>query len=295
MRVAISGASGLVGRALCHSLEADGHQVHRLVRRVPKDGEIGWSVSDKRIDSAALEGVDAVVHLAGESISQRWTAQAKSRILSSRVEGTRLLANALAGLERKPSVFVSASAIGVFGDGGQAEFTESSPAGVGFLAEVATAWEAAALPASEAGIRLVNFRVGIVMSTEGGALKEMLPAFRWGTGGPMGDGRQWISWIALADLVSAIRHVIDRAEISGPVHGVAPQAVTQRAFASALGSALGRPALVPAPGFAIRLMFGEMGQAILLEGQHVKPTVLAQAGFEWRYPDLQSCLTALLA
>ena len=295
MRVAISGASGLVGRALCHSLETDGHTVHRLVRRAPIDHEIGWSVVEQRIDSAALEGVDAVVHLAGESIAQRWTEEAKGRILDSRQQGTHLIASALAGLDSKPSVFVSASAIGVFGNGGDAVLDEQSPAGTGFLAEVATAWEGAATPAAHAGIRLVNLRIGLVMSTEGGALKEMLPAFRWGAGGPLGDGRQWMSWIALVDLVAAIRFAIDRGELSGPVHAVAPTAVTQGQFAKALGRALGRPAFAPAPGFAIRLMFGEMGQRVLLEGQHVLPQVLQRAGFEWRFPELEGCLSDLLA
>ena len=294
MRVAITGASGLVGRAVCDSLETAGHTVHRLVRTEPAEGEIRWSVVDGRIDAAALEGVGAVVHLAGESISQRWTDRAKHRIRASRKEGTRLISETLAGLETKPEVLVSASAVGFFGNSGEAIRTEDDPPGTGFLAEVAQAWEAATEPAAAAGIRVVNLRVGIVMSPDGGALKELLRVGRMGLGGPLGSGRQWVSWVSLPDLVRAIRWCIDEPTLSGPVHGVAPNPVRQRDLARAIGRAVRRPAVLPAPAFGVRMLMGEMGQQVLLEGQRCDSGRLRDAGFEWLHPDLDQALAAVI-
>lgn len=291
MRVAISGASGLVGRALSLHLLSKGHTVVPLVRRDPQPGQIFWSVDKGEIDAEGLEGIDAVVHLAGESIAgSRWSGEKKRRIKDSRVLGTRLVANALAGLKQKPRVFVSASAIGFYGNGGDQVLTEDSPPGTNFLAEVCSGWEAEAQVAADAGIRVVNFRVGIVLSADGGALKAMLPAFKLGAGGPLGDGQQWISWIAIDDIVAALLHCIEHDELSGPVLAVAPEPVSQADFAKALGRAISRPAFLPAPGFAIRLLMGEMGQELLLEGQRCLPTRLTGTGFTWKYADLDAAM-----
>lgn len=293
MRVAISGASGLVGRALRQRLEAEGHTVLPLVRRTPKAGEVHWSVAKGEIDASALEGVDAVVHLAGEAIAGgRWSDERKRRIRDSRVLGTRLLAGALAGLSQKPRVMISASAVGYYGNGGDRILTEESPSGDNFLAEVCRQWEAETTVARDAGIRVVNFRVGIVLAPDGGALKTMIPPFKMGMGGPLGNGRQWMSWIALGDIVSAMMHCVSHTELSGPVLAVSPEPVTQGAFARSLGRALSRPAFMPAPGFAIRLTMGEMGQQLLLEGQRCVPTRLQESGFTWRYTDLDEAMRA---
>lgn len=289
MRVAISGASGLVGRHLRASLEADGHVVLPLVRSEPGDGQIGWSVLERRIEAEKLEGMDAVVHLAGESIGQRWTAAAKERIRSSRVQGTRLVCEALAGLQDKPTVLVSASAVGFYGDTGQTVVDEDSPAGNNFLAEVGKAWEAETKVAADAGIRVVNLRSGIALSTEHGLLKEQLLPAKLGVLGPVGGGKQWLPWIDLEDLVRAYRFCID-SDLSGPVIGVSPHPVQQAEFARALGRVLGRPAFLPAPGFAMKLAMGEMAQELVLEGQRCDPRVLREAGFEWLRPELDAAL-----
>ncbi len=294
MRVAITGSSGLVGRALVASLRGDGHTVHPLVRKAPADGEIGWSVAEGRIDAAALEGVDAVVHLAGETIGQRWTEAAKKRIVDSRVEGTRLLCTALAGLEKKPSVLVASSAVGFYGDTGQRVVDESSEQGTNFLAEVCGAWEAETRAAASAGIRVVNLRSGIALSKESGLLKEQLLPGKFGVLGPVGGGEQWIAWVGLADLVAAYRHAIDDEALHGPVIGCAPEPVQQGAFAKALGRALGRPAFLPTPGFAMTLAMGQMAQELMLEGQRCDPRVLRERGFQWEQPTLDGALRAAL-
>jgi uncharacterized protein (TIGR01777 family) len=295
LRVAISGASGLIGTALSVALERDGHAVLPLVRsRHAGPGEIAWNPEAGRIDAAALEGLDAVVHLAGENIAQRWTAGVRSRILESRVRGTRLLADTLASLSRPPELLVSSSAVGYYGDRGDEPLDESSPPGDDFLAGVAEAWENAAKPAAEAGIRVVHPRFGVVLSPAGGALKRMLPAFRLGAGGRLGSGRQWMSWIAINDAVDAIRFVIGTPALAGPIDFTAPEPVTNAEFTRVLGRVLGRPTFLEVPAVALRLLFGEMADRTLLASQRARPARLLGAGFSFRHPMLEDALRALL-
>lgn len=296
-RAVVSGASGLIGSALVDFLASRGYRVARLVRRPAAGGgaEIAWDPARGIVDSDALEGADAVIHLAGKNIAGRWNAAVKREILESRTAGTRLLASALAALRRPPRVLVSASAIGYYGDRGDRTVTEDSPPGAGFLPDVAKAWEAAAQPAVEAGIRVVHPRIGIVLSARGGALAQMLMPFRLGLGGVIGSGRQHMSWIALDDVVAALEHLAFGSALSGAVNVVAPHPVTNREFAATLGRVLGRPTMVPLPAFMVRLVFGEMGQALLLEGARVLPTRLEASGFRFRYPRLEEALRAELA
>ncbi|MEZ5101526.1 MAG: TIGR01777 family oxidoreductase [Thermoleophilia bacterium] len=290
LRIAVTGASGLVGSALVPFLETGGHRVARVVRRTPAPGEIGWDPSAGRIDVAALEGVDAVVHLAGEPIVEgRWTAEKKERILRSREEGTRVLAEALARLERPPRVLVVASAIGIYGDRGDELLDEASPLGDGFLADVCHAWEAATEPARQAAVRVVSLRTGVVLSAREGALAKMLPAFRAGVGGPVGSGRQWVSWIALDDLVGAIHHAIATPSLAGPVNAVAPEPVQFRELARTLGRVLRRPAIAPLPAPVVRAVFGEKA-AVLLDSARVVPARLQAGGFAFRRPELEAAL-----
>lgn len=297
MIVAITGSTGLVGAALVEALEAEGHVVRRLVRREVRDPqhEIRWDPDAGQIDVAALEGVDAVVHLAGESLAgHRWTADFKQKILASRVRGTRLLCDALARLATKPAVLVSASAVGYYGDRGDEVVDESSLPGKGFLADVCQQWEAATQPARAAGVRVVNLRLGVVLSPKGGALAQMLTPFKLGVGGVIGSGRQVLSWISLDDLVSTIRFSLKTAALAGPVNAVAPQPVTNRDFTKTLGKVLGRPTIFPMPAFAARLAFGEMADEMLLGGVRVEPRALRGAGFEFEYPELEAALRHLL-
>jgi uncharacterized protein len=291
MRVAISGSSGLVGSALTTFLTTGGHAVLPLVRRAPPGtGEILFDPQERTIDSRALEGVDAVVHLAGESISSRWTQKKKERIRTSRFDGTRLLAEALSRLDRPPRVLVSASAIGYYGDRGDEELDETSAAGRGFLPEICRGWEEATQAAERAGIRVVHLRIGIVLGAGGGALAKMIVPFRFGVGGPIGDGRQWMSWIALDDLVGAIHFAIANDTLAGPVNGVALRPVRNAEFARTLGRVLKRPALVPLPASAVRALFGQMGQEVLLSSMRVVATKLEQAGFRLRHETLEDAL-----
>jgi len=291
--VALSGGTGLVGSALASFWASRGHVVLRLVRHAARRvDEVAWDPRAETIEGAKLEGLDAVVHLAGETIAARWTASRRAAILRSRVEGTRLLARTLASLAAKPSIFVSASAVGYYGTRAE-PVDETSPPGDGFLADVTRAWEAETVPAAAAGIRTVVTRFGVILASEGGALAKMLPAFRLGLGGPIGSGRQGFSWIALDDVVSAIDHVVGDATIAGPVNVVVPEPVTQRAFASALGRALHRPAKLPLPALAVRLLFGTMGEEALLGGSFVRPAVLLRSGFQWRAPRLDDALSRL--
>jgi uncharacterized protein len=297
MRILLSGSSGLIGSALVESFAASGRVVVRLVRSEPKPGEgaIAWDPAAQRLDPGPLEGFDAVVHLAGESIfGLRWTAAKKERIRRSRVEGTRLLAAALARLARPPKAFVCASAIGYYGDRGDEELSEESPAGTGFLAEVCRQWEEAARPAAEAGIRTVAMRLGVVFSPAGGALRTMLRPFRLGLGGRLGSGRQYLSWISLSDVVRAVEHVLETESLSGPVNVVAPEPVTNAELTRTLARVLRRPALFPAPAFALRLVLGEMADAMLLSSVRVLPRRLVESGFRHEDPALEPALRRLL-
>jgi uncharacterized protein (TIGR01777 family) len=294
MRVIVSGSSGLVGTALCQALARDGDEVTRLVRK-PGDPGVNWDPAAGRIDAEALEGHDAVVHLAGESIAEgRWSKAKKARIRSSRVDGTRLLAETLARLDRKPATLVSASAIGYYGDRAGKLLSEFHDPGEGFLADVCREWEAAARPAADAGIRVVTARIGLVLSAKGGALKKMLTPFRLGVGGRIGGGGQYVSWIHIDDVVGAIRHVLATPALEGPVNVVAPGAVRNKRFTKTLGKVLVRPTILPMPGFAARLVFGEMAEELLLASTRVKPERLEQTRYPFRYPELEDALRALL-
>ena len=296
MDVVISGSTGLIGTALVDALASAGHRPIRLVRRAAVGDEITWDPSAGTIDAASLEGVDAVVHLAGAGIGdKRWTAAYKAEVLDSRVQGTGLLARTLAGLVRKPSTMLSGSAIGFYGDRGDEELTETSAPGTGFLAEVCWAWEAATQPAVEADIRVCSLRTGIVLSPRGGALKKQLPLFKVGLGGRFGNGRQWQSWISITDEVGAIVHLLGSG-LRGPVNLTAPTPVTNADFAAVLGHAMHRPSLLPIPAFGPKLLLGgEMADALLFTGQRVRPAALLADGYEFAQPSLAEALTALLA
>jgi hypothetical protein len=299
MLLAITGSTGLVGSEVVTVLSAAGHEVVRLVRRVPAPGEkaVRWDPEKGEIDAAGLEGLDAVVHLAGENIaSGRWTAARKAAIRGSRVNGTRLLCDILAGLVRPPKTLVCASAIGIYGDRGEELLTEESPPGTGYLAEVCREWEAASAPAARKGIRVVSLRIGVVFSPKGGALPRMLPPFRAGLGGVIGNGRQYVSWIALDDLVGIVLHALQSGELRGPVNAVAPRPVTNRELTEVLGKVLSRPTLLPVPAFALRLAVGsEMADALLLASARVLPRRLEDAGYPFRFPELGETLRHMLA
>ncbi|MBX3729462.1 MAG: TIGR01777 family oxidoreductase [Candidatus Sumerlaeia bacterium] len=298
MRVAVTGSSGLIGRALVGALQGDGHEVVRLVRRPAGGaGEVYWDPAKGFPDGpGALEGCEAVVHLAGVNIAEgRWTAARKRRIRESRVQGTGTLSQALACLESPPLVLVSGSGIGIHGDCGAQWVDESSPIGRGFLADVGRDWEAATAPASKAGIRVVHLRTGVVLSREGGALKKMLPAFRLGLGGVLGSGRQYMSWIALKDEVAAIRHCLTTDSLVGPVNGVTAEPVTNRDFTRTLARVLRRPVGPPAPAFALRLVFGELADEALLASTRARPRRLLESGFQFAQPTLEEALRAALA
>lgn len=292
LRIAIAGASGLIGSALVPFLTTAGHQVMRLVRRPVRDSdrEIFWKPSEGKLDSDALEGFDAVIHLGGVSIATRWTDNAKQAIRDSRVDSTRLLAEALASCQRKPRVLLCASATGFYGNHDDQTLTEDTPAGSGFLPEVCQAWEAAADAARDAGIRVVHLRNGVVLSPKGGALAKMLPAFQFGVGGKIGDGRQYMSWIALDDVVGAMWFLLNRDDLDGPFNLTAPEPATNRDFTTALGRVLHRPTVLPAPAPLIRLALGEMGQTLLVEGARVVPQRLLEAGFAFVSPTLEDAL-----
>jgi uncharacterized protein (TIGR01777 family) len=298
MIIAVTGASGMVGSDLVKKLEGAGHLVRSLVRHEVKDAdrEIRWDPDAGQIDAAELNGVDAVVHLAGENIAgQRWSEDFKRRILESRAKGTKLLATTLANLEMRPAVLVSASATGYYGNRGDEEVDELAPSGNGFLAEVCREWEAAVEPAHDAGIRVVKLRIGPVLSPKGGALAKMLLPFKMGVGGVVGSGRQYFSWIELDDLVSAIVFALENESLIGPVNAVAPGAVTNREFTKTLGRVLGRPTIFPMPAFGARLAFGEMADEMLLGGVRVAPHELTAAGFQFAYPQLEPALRHLLS
>ena len=292
MHVMLTGSTGLIGSALTPFLRAGGHQVRRLRREPSVDPDTThWSPTDGTLADGALDGIEAVVHLAGESIaSVRWTTARKARIRDSRVDGTRRLCEALAGLESPPKVLVAASALGYYGDRGNELLDESALPGTGFLPELCQAWEAAAAPARERGIRVVHLRTGIVLSPLGGALGQMLLPFRLGLGGVVGSGDQFMSWISPDDMLAITLRALADEQISGPVNAVAPHPVTNREFTKTLGKVLRRPTIVPMPAFAARLALGEMADALLLSSTRVAPAVLRAAGFEFAHPNLEDAL-----
>ena len=297
MKILVSGSHGLVGKALMKSLTDDGHEVLRLVRHEPIFGapEIWWDPSQGRIDAEHLEGLDVVVHLAGESIaSGRWTDEKKRTIRESRVKGTSLLSESLARLTRPPSVFLCASAIGYYGDRDDELLTEQSAPGNDFLANVCIEWEGATASAVEKGIRTVHARFGIILDDAGGALAKMLTPFRLGIGGRVGSGKQWMSWVALDDVVSALTFLMGETSTRGPVNFVSPNPVMNAEFTKTLGRVLSRPTLFPIPEFGARLAFGEMADALLLSSQRVEPAVLKNKGFEFRWTTLEAALRSIL-
>ena len=295
MLVAITGASGLIGTALRKALNARGDDVVRVVRSNPGSADALWDIHAGTIDAEALAGVDAVVHLAGAGIGDaKWSTEYKRELTESRTLSTALLADTIAGLEPKPSVFVSGSAIGYYGDRGNDDLREQAAPGTGFLPDMVQAWEAAAQPATDAGIRTAFIRTGIVLSAEGGALKEQLPFFRAGIGGKIGDGSQYWSWISITDQVNAILHIID-GDLSGPVNLTAPNPSTNAEFTSALGKALGRPTFLPTPRFAVDLRLGkEAAQDMLFASAKVLPGALVDSGFTFEHPTIAEAFEAVL-
>jgi uncharacterized protein (TIGR01777 family) len=298
MDVAITGSTGLIGSALARSLEADGHRVVPVVRRETSGDAIRWDPTAGTIDAAALDGLDAVVHLAGEGIaSGPWTKAQRARIHDSRQAGTALLAGAIAGLSSPPSVLLSGSAIGFYGDRGAEELTEGSSAGSDFLAEVCIAWEAASAPAAEAGVRVAHLRTGIVLDRDGGALAKQLPLFKLGLGGKAGKGTQWMSWITLEDEVSAIRWALDHDDVRGPVNLTAPNPVTNAEFTKALGAAVHRPTFLTIPSFVRHapLGIGDLVGSLLFSSARVLPQALQTSGFSFAHASLDDALEAVLA
>jgi uncharacterized protein len=296
MRIVISGASGLLGSAIRPALATKGHSCFALVRRVPGENEVQWN-PEGPLDPQELHGFDAIIHLAGKSIAGRWTENRKREARASRVDGTRALATAAAEAFRRtgaPRTFLTASAIGYYGNRGDEVLIEDSNPGDGFLAKVCQEWESAANPAVEAGLRVVNLRIGVVLARHGGALQAMLPAFRLGLGGKVGNGRQYMSWIALEDLVGAFLFALSNEGLRGPVNVVAPNPVRNAEFVQALARVLNRPAIFPLPAFVIRTLFGEMGESLLLASTRVQPARLESAAYAFRYPELATALRVVL-
>lgn len=296
LRIAISGASGLIGSALAASLASAGHRVFRLVRRRPRTAdEIGWEPGTGQIDAAALEGLDGVVHLSGESIaSGRWTTDRRRRIVASRVDTTTLLATTLASRASPPNVLVSASGVNFYGDTGDRRVDEQTPVGEGFLADLCRRWEAAAGPARQAGIRVAHPRFGPVLTREGGMLASLLPMFKAGFGGSFGDGRQWLSWISLTDAVAALVELLRKDDLEGPFNLVSPEPVTNRDFTRILGGVLARPTLLRVPATALRLVLGDMARETLLVSCRVAPRRLLESGFRFHAPNLEAALRSEL-
>jgi uncharacterized protein (TIGR01777 family) len=294
-KVLVSGSSGLIGGTLLPALRASGYDVKRLVRsKVTAPDQIPWNPAEP-LPPESVSGFDAVVHLAGESIVGRWNEAKKRRIVDSRVPATRHLAAALSKAPQRPRVFICASAIGYYGDRGDEILREDCSSGEGFTAELGRQWEAAAQSVAVAGIRAVQIRTGIVLSADGGALRKMLPPFRLGVGGNVGNGRQWMSWIDLADVVGAVQHLLTTDSLNGPVNMVSPNPVRNAEFTKTLASVLYRPAVFPMPAFAARLAFGEMADELLLASQRVEPSKLVSSGYKFQRPDLRSALQGILA
>ena len=295
MQLVVSGSSGLIGSALVPGLEAAGHHVLRLVRRQPRSpDEIAWDPARGTIDAVRLGGVQGAVNLNGVTIGQRWNAKRKAEILESRVSSTTLLSETLASLDPPPGVLVCAGGMGIYGDRGDEILTEESELGTGFLAEVGSSWEKAADPARQAGIRVVNFRHGLVLTRTGGALGRMLTPFRLGVGGRIGSGRQWWSWVGLDDTISAYRFALERDELSGPVNLASPNPVTNGQFTRALGRALHRPTVFPFPAFAARTVFDGMADEALLASQRLLPAKLLESGYAFSHPELPAALARAL-
>jgi len=291
--VLLSGASGLIGSVLIPSLKSRGFQVVRLVRGSASGAQVAWNPSQP-LSPEAVSGFQAVVHLSGETVASRWSEGKKAKIRSSRVDSTRNLALALARTEKRPQVFVSASAIGIYGNRGDEVLREESAEGDGFLAQVCREWEAAAQPAGDAGIRCAQIRTGVVLSSEGGALQKMLPPFRLGVGGNLGSGRQWMSWIHIQDMVGAINHILKTDLLRGPVNLVAPRPVTNAEFTNTLGAVLSRPTIFPVPEFVMKLAFGQMAEEVLLTSQRVEPAKLVSSGYPFQYSDLRKALESVV-
>jgi len=294
VRVAVAGSSGLIGSALLPALREAGHETLRIVRREAAAGEVSWDPAKGTIDAASLAGVEAIVNLSGVSIAARWTATRKRGILESRTTSTRLVAETAASLEPRPSVLLCASAVGFYGSRGEEVLTEASPRGDGFLADVVEQWEAATLPAREAGIRVVHCRHAPVLSRRGSILRRLLPPFRLGLGGRIGSGEQWWSWIAMEDLTGAYVHLLEHS-LAGPVNVAAPQPVRNRDFVRELARALHRPARIPFPSLAVEALLGEMGREVVLASQRVLPAALGANGYAMRCPTLAEGLASALA
>ncbi len=290
--VLISGATGLLGSALCVALERNGHSVRRLSRG--SAGDVRWDLDLGTIDAGAMAGVDVVVHLAGEPVAQRWTAATRRRILQSRVGGAELLVNAMLK-EPIPPDYITASGINYYGYQCGTGVTEASPLGAGFLASVCEQWEAAAQPLIDARVRTVSARIGMILSSQGGALTKLLPAFKMGLGGPISSGRQHMSWVSLPDAVKLLMLAVEDVSIDGAINMVSPQPVTNSEFTKTLGAVLKRPAFLPMPELAVKVIFGKMGLEVLCADVGVVPQVLAARGFEWQFSDLQACFEACLA
>ncbi|MHC4232288.1 MAG: TIGR01777 family oxidoreductase [Planctomycetota bacterium] len=296
MKILISGSHGFIGSAVHRSLEQGGAQLLRLIRQtqIAHSDEVFWNLPDNFIDHSKLKNLDAVIHLAGENLFGRWNDKKKQAIHDSRVKSTTFLAQTLAAKEHKPKVLICASAIGYYGDRGELECTETTEAGEGFLTTVCRQWEQATLPASEAGIRVVNLRFGVVLGKAGGSLAKMLPAFKMGMGGPLGDGQQWVSWVSIDDAVRAVDFSLNHDDLSGPVNVVSPQPVRNKEFAQAIGHALHRPEVVPVPKRMLKFMLGEMADETVLASTKVLPHKLQSKGFAFEHPDLETALAAVL-
>jgi len=297
MRVAVSGSTGMIGEALIAELRRDGHAIHRLVRERSRatGDDVYWSVERHELDTDRLDGVDAVVHLAAEPIGdKRWSADQKSRILESRSQGTRLLSEGLASLRNPPAVLVSMSGADYYGDRGDEILTESAAPGTTFLAEVCVAWEEAAEPARAAGIRVVHPRNGVVIAHTGPLMDKVRLPFRLGVGGRIGDGHQYVPWVAMQDEIRALRLFIDRDDLEGPFNVVSPQTATNRELTKALGAAMHRPTIMPIPAFALQVLYGELGIALGVHSKRVVPTKLQEVGFTWRHEDLGEAVEVAL-
>jgi uncharacterized protein (TIGR01777 family) len=294
--IAITGATGMIGSALVACLREGGHQVRRLVRsmRDGQPGDVLWDPASGALDRHALEGSDAIVHLAGAPIARRWSREHKREIRESRLRGTELIARAVLAMDAKPRVVLSGSAVGYYGDRGDELLDENSTPGNDFLGTLAREWEGAAAPIADAGVRLVLLRTGVVLAPDGGMLEKLLPPFKLGLGGPIGGGRQWMSWISLDDHLRAMEHALFTDSLAGPANLVAPNPVTNATFAATLGRVLERPALLPLPGFALELVYGEMARATILAGQRAQPKALMASGFEFEHPVLEQALRTVL-